>query len=85
MEGLRVIRITDLTEDERTESMRRARSQTLPHRVVQRAQMVLWNVEGESAPAIARRLGISTITVQKWLMRIQERRLAGLTEFEAIS
>lgn len=75
-----MIRITDLTEEERAELTRRVRSQTLPHRVVQRAQMVLWNAEGESAPSIAQRLGMSAITVRKWLVRFRDRRRAGLEE-----
>lgn len=76
-----MIRVTDVTEEERIELERRAHSQTMPHRVVQRARMVLANRDGESAPTIAKRLGMSHVTVRKWLVRFQACRLAGLDEF----
>lgn len=80
MEELRVFHITDITDEERAELERRARSQTLSHRVVRRAQMVLWNLDGDSAPEIAQRLRMDAVTVRKWLKRFRERRLPGLDE-----
>ena len=51
---------------------------TLPHGKVQRAQVVPGCAEGESQGLIAKRLGLSPVTVGKWCRRYQDRGLEGL-------
>ena len=55
-----------------------ARSRTLPHQLVQRAQIVLACADGESGAAISRRLGVNKNTVVKWRKRYAEFGIEGL-------
>ena len=57
-----------------------AGSRTLPHSKVQRAQIVLGCAEGESQGLIAKRLGLSPVTVGKWRRRYQDHGLEGLQD-----
>ena len=54
------------------------RSQSMPHALVRRAQMVLLSGEGRSNREVARRCGISAPVVSHWRRRYGERGLAGL-------
>jgi transposase len=54
------------------------RRRTTPHRVVERAQIVLASAAGESGATICARLGISRPTVTLWLDRYQSDGFAGL-------
>ena len=54
------------------------RSQSMPHALVRRAQIVLWSGEGHSHREVARRCGVSAPVVSHWRRRYQERGLAGL-------
>ena len=54
------------------------RSQSMPHALVRRAQMVLLSGEGRSNREVARRCGVSAPVVSHWRRRYQERGLAGL-------
>lgn len=47
-----------------------ARSTMLPHRVVVRSRIVLGLIDGVSATAIARELGVSRETVRRWRTRV---------------
>ena len=67
-----------LNVEEKNQLLSIARSRSLPHGVVQRAQIVLACSEGESNIAIARRMGLSNITVGKWRRRYREHGLEGL-------
>jgi putative transposase len=67
-----------LSDDERTPLNSIARSRTLPHALVQRAQIVLASAEGETNKAIAERLGIHQITVGKWRRRYLDHGIEGL-------
>ena len=58
-----------LTEQERTILDAWARSRSLPHRQVVRAQIVTRAAEGVASQDIARELGISRPTVQLWRER----------------
>jgi len=61
-----------LSEEERSGLLGIARSRSLPHAVVRRARVVLACAEGESNAAIAKRVGLSRITVGKRRHRHQE-------------
>ena len=69
-----------LKEPEKEELKTIAGSRTLPHSRVQRAQIVLWCAQGESHGVIAKRLGLSPITVGKWRRRYHARGLEGLED-----
>ena len=55
-----------------------ARSQTAPHREVQRAQVLLFAVEGLANARIATRVGVSPATVRAWRARFAQEGLAKL-------
>ena len=67
-----------LNEEEKSHLLSIARSRSLPHAVVQRAQIVLACANGESNTTIAERVGLSHITVGKWRRRYREQGLEGL-------
>lgn len=72
------IRSIRLRRGERARLERLARSRTAPHRVVQRAQIVLASAAGESGSTICDRLGVSRPTVTCWLNRYEAEGLAGV-------
>ncbi|MFN9695688.1 MAG: helix-turn-helix domain-containing protein, partial [Synechococcaceae cyanobacterium] len=55
-----------------------ASSRSLPHSIVQRAQIVLACAAGESNTSIAKRMGLTGMTVGKWRKRYRELGLEGL-------
>ena len=55
-----------------------AHSRSLPHSIVQRAQIVLACAAGDTNTAIAKRMGLSGMTDGKWRKRYRELGLAGL-------
>ena len=67
-----------LDDAQRSDLLRLARSRTLPHRLVQRAQIVLACADGESGAAVAARLQVNKNTVAKWRRRYAEHGLEGL-------
>lgn len=67
-----------LSEDEWIQVSSLARSRTLPHAIVARANVVLWSAEGATNTEIATRLQWTKATVGKWRRRFIERRLPGL-------
>ena len=67
-----------LDDAQRSDLVGLARSRTLPHRLVQRAQIVLACADGESGAAVAARLQVNRNTVAKWRRRYAERGLEGL-------
>jgi putative transposase len=50
----------------------------LPHPIVQRAQIILACAAGEVNTAVAKRMGLTGITVRKWRKRFRELGLEGL-------
>jgi transposase len=70
----------ELTEDERAELERLARSTKTEYRRRQRARIVLLAADGLATRAIARTIGCTIGTASKWRVRYAERRLAGLDE-----
>ena len=69
--GRPVARIS-LSESEESELRSLARSRTLPHSLVLRAQIVLACAEGVPGSSLARRLGVTNTTVGKWRKRYRE-------------
>ena len=74
------IRVRELTGEERAKVERLARSRAAPARLVGRARIIELAVEGQTAPAIARRLGIAEPAVRLWLRRFNAGGLAGLED-----
>ena len=70
----------ELSREERAELERRVACYTLPHKVVQRAKMILYAAEGQSNAEIARRLETAAEVVGRWRKRFFEERLAGLDD-----
>ena len=58
-----------LSEDEIQQLQALAGSRSLPHSIVQRAQIVLACGAGETNTAIAKRMGLTGMTVGKWRKR----------------
>jgi hypothetical protein len=69
-----------LSGEERAELERRVACYTLPHKVVQRAKMVLYAAEGLTNVEIARRLETAPEVVARWRRRFHDERLAGLED-----
>src|SRR5207248_8110109 len=68
--------------EERAELERRVACYTLPHKVVQRAKMILYAADGQSNAEIARRLEAAADVVGRWRKRFFEERLAGIEDRE---
>jgi transposase len=69
-----------LTDPERRELSRRARSTRTPYRDRLRARIVLAAADGAANAEIARRVGVDVDTVRKWRKRFAADRLAGLRD-----
>jgi transposase len=67
-----------ISEADREQLRALVRSQSMPHALVRRAQIVLLSGEGSSNREVARRCGVSAPVVSHWRRRYQERGLAGL-------
>ena len=67
-----------LGDDEVQQLRALAHSRSLPHSIVQRAQIVLACGAGESNTAIAKRMGLTGMTVGKWRKRYRDLGLEGL-------
>lgn len=69
-----------MTDDQRAELRRVARSSTLPHRKVVRAKALLWAADGVANEEIARRSGVDSDAVRRWRNRFTETGVAGVGE-----
>jgi putative transposase len=69
-----------LTAGEAQELKSVAASRTVPHRVVQRAQIIWASVHGEAVPVIALQVGLSAFRVRPWIHRFNQAGLAGLAD-----
>jgi transposase len=69
-----------VTEEERGKVERLTRARSAPIRLVTRARMVQLAIEGLTAPAIARELGVSEKIVRIWLKRFAQAGIAGLDD-----
>jgi transposase len=72
--------VITLSDADRRELGRRARSYTSPHAEVVRARIVLLAADGERNGAIARRLDVNADVVSKWRKRFCEEGLGGLCD-----
>ena len=70
----------EIAEDDRAQLERIVRAATSEARMVERARIVLEAGEGRSAAQIARRVGCSANTAQKWRARFERHGLAGLRD-----
>jgi transposase len=75
---MRVARAVQLTEQQRAELTRLARSRTSQVRLAQRARMLLWAAEGWQDQRIAVELGCDRHAVARWRGRFLESGVAGL-------
>jgi putative transposase len=66
-----------LNEDEVQQLQALASSRSLPHSIVQRAQIVLACGAGETNTSIAKRMGLTGMTVGKWRKRYRQLGLGG--------
>jgi len=73
----------EIGEDDRAQLERIVRAATSEARMVERARIVLEAGAGRSAAQIARRVGCSANTVQKWRARFEQQGLAGLRDPQA--
>ncbi len=72
------VRVIRLRRGDRKQLERLTRSRTTPHRVVERARIVLASAAGESGNVICAQLGVSRPTVTLWLDRYAAEGLDGL-------
>lgn len=68
----------NLTENERAQLHGWAASRSMPHGLVQRAQVVLMAAEGQPNLRIAEHIGMSRINVGKWRRRFATEGISGL-------
>ena len=74
------LRVRALSDEEREELGRMARSRSLGAGLVRRAQIVMQALEGLKAPEISARMDLCGATVRHWLKRFNARGLKGLEE-----
>ncbi|MFN9546552.1 MAG: helix-turn-helix domain-containing protein [Cyanobacteriota bacterium] len=67
-----------LNDEESQELKGMAKSRSLPHSLVQRAQIVLACAAGESNSSIAERMGLNCNTIGRWRKRYLEHGVQGL-------
>ena len=75
---MRIAPAITLTESQREELQTCARSRTLPRRLVERAQMILWAAEGRQDQEIAQVVRRGRRVVARWRRRFIESGLAGI-------
>ena len=66
-----------LSDDEVQQLQSIANSRSLPHSIVQRAQIVLACGAGETNTSISKRMGLTGMTVGKWRKRYRDLGLEG--------
>jgi len=72
------IRVTTLRRGDRAILEQWVRARTTPHRVVERARIVLASADGHGGDAICAMLGVSRPTVSRWLDRYEAEGAIGL-------
>jgi hypothetical protein len=68
----------EVPEEDRAELERIVRWESEQVRMVERAQIVLYGAEGQSAAVIGRMVGCATVTAQKWRSRYERDGVCGL-------
>ena len=74
------LRVRAVSDEEREELGRMARSRTVGAGLVRRAQIIMHALEGLNAPEIGARMDLCGATVRHWLKRFNARGLQGLEE-----
>ena len=74
------LRVRAVSEEEREELRRMARSRTVGTGLVRRAQIIMHALAGLKAPEIGTRMALCGATVRHWLKRFNARGLKGLAE-----
>ena len=75
-----MLRVRELTAEERAAIQRLAHSRTEAARTVERARIIWLASQGARVPAIAQQLGLSQVTTRLWLKRFNQEGLAGLAD-----
>ena len=75
-----VLRVREVTEDERAKLARLVRATSAPARLVERARIVQAALAGRSAPQVAAEVGVATATARQWIARFNAGGLAGLDD-----
>lgn len=73
----KILRVRDMTDEERKTIEQLSRSRTAAARQVERARMIHWASQGQKVPQIATRLGVAENTVRNWINRFNEAGLSG--------
>jgi transposase len=76
----KVLRVRDLTDDERIVLERLVRSRTESVRRVERARIIWLSGQGRHVPAIAAEVGVTERTVRLWVKRFNVAGLGGLVD-----
>src|SRR3954468_10963306 len=74
------LRVRAVSDEEREEPGRMARSRTVGAGLVRRARIIVHALEGLKAPEIGARMDLCGATVRYWLKRFNARGLPGLEE-----
>src|SRR5690348_12056876 len=74
------LRVRAVSDEEREELGRMARSRTVGAGLVRRARIIVHALEGLRAPEISARMALCGATVRHWLKRFDARGLEGLEE-----
>ena len=74
------LRVRAVSDEEREELGRMARSRTIGAGLVRRAQIIMHALEGLKAPEICARMALCGAAVRHWLKRFNARGLQGLEE-----
>ncbi len=75
-----VLRLRELTAEERVALDQLAHARTAPARRVERARIIWYASQGQSAPAIAEQLRLDADTARGWIRRFNAEGLAGLED-----
>lgn len=75
-----VLRVRQVTEDERAKLERLARAKSAPVRLVERARIVQAALAGRSAPQVAAEIGVAAATARQWIARFNAGGLDGLDD-----
>ncbi len=75
-----VLRVRDVTDEERAKLRQLVRAKTAPARLVERARLVVLVLDGATAPQAAAQAGVSEETARRWVKRYNADGLAGLDD-----
>jgi hypothetical protein len=78
--GVRTPIVIELEAAERQQLESCARSQSMPHRMVSRARIILAVADGQTIAGAARVAGCGRRIARKWAQRFRLKRLAGLAD-----